>query len=1113
MGIPIKDRGIRWEEAYSDKSAYLKEQYENQVGPGSYFRWEGHDHTTGQDYYAVVTPGFSDKHGFHFFAALRKVPAENGASGKKFKNQAEALSYAYDTWRVPPPKTPIHKTYIANDLEGKPIVLENVHAALETAMTKEAMAYMTSAPFGKVFRRPGPKELPNDLRQAATMNMIMQPGAALGTSKTFQTVDLFDQGPAGAYSPEGNKSTQIMTGLATCQPPSEAVWNSVMSPEGVAIENRLIDVDRDSGAVGITPPQNPNSEVVRFDRIMMLHPTFRVSMERKAAFDDFMSKANLVSQLMPGAKPTKLNESPPSEEDRGNYSAVYSVPVDMLRTIRDGLETNQIASIEKMRWIDDNAAELYNHFLQTGQLKDAASAQKAMQTPVIEILRKQTRGQLMIYDPSGYPLGIKVKKIKRFDQEVAASDTQDAEDTFLIFGPGKIDPLLKSANGDLGLLKKMFAKNQIELTRDMFLDSRTCAPINRHIWSDLPEMDDNGKPILDKNSGQMMLKRSPLIDRNIPMDAPGGKVRVYNPESGRHDIIPLPSDVEPVQNIDGIPVLIRNASYHVLETKQGPDGNPVEEWHAIPSGETRLFDPNSKNKFQNGAVFTTYIKPEKASSRKSDVKDIQGKGHDSLGFFVGSKKTMSDMLFRNSKTPKKAQSVILQKHLPQLYSLVLPDGKQLLFPEDPDKNPNDPAVLHYKNNQPISGYYYIGQRQAASVPYTTKMPTDDNPIHIKRKGKRDDGTFGQLMAPNGQTLPDLLLYPKDVTQKYRGVTYVSNMGIGVEMVKAAMGYDDKQIGKYTDCDISDLHAGDDMAKAVNEMLDAGVKPEELSGPERLYAEIEKKGNDIPYSVLKEFAQVTDDPKYYQSRKGTVYKIVEQKADGTTELANKNYFVTEKKANSFLKWMTDTNPEKYAGKKIFVSPIENADLMVSAFRKKLENPNADPVVTKNLPPFTPKPEDQQPVGTAPVPETTPDGQPIAQQPGELLMPTEEDMRDVQPTTPAPAAQQPAVPEPAAEPAPQFKPPALAPGLVFQPKGPPAPAPQPEGPFKPQPTQSPFRVQLPPKTPTPTKKVPFNASAINRLIKLANKFDEEGQTEQANAIDNLIKVTLQKMKEGN
>jgi len=179
MGTPIKDRGIRWEENYGDKSLYLKQNFEEQVGPGSYFRWEGHDSTSGADYYAVVTPGFSKNHGFHFFAALRKMPADNGASGKKFKNQAEALSYAFETWRVPPPKTKPHKPYISRDLEGKPIVMENVHdAASDVWMVKEAMAFMSSGYAGAVFPNEGPKELYSRLFQAGVNGLIMNRGAA-----------------------------------------------------------------------------------------------------------------------------------------------------------------------------------------------------------------------------------------------------------------------------------------------------------------------------------------------------------------------------------------------------------------------------------------------------------------------------------------------------------------------------------------------------------------------------------------------------------------------------------------------------------------------------------------------------------------------------------------------------------------------------------------------------------------------------------------------------------------------------------------------------------------------------------------------------------------------
>ena len=68
MATPIKERGIKWQESYGDKSAPLKKSMEEQVGIGSYFRWEGYDHTTDTEYYVVVSPGYSEKKGYFFFA-------------------------------------------------------------------------------------------------------------------------------------------------------------------------------------------------------------------------------------------------------------------------------------------------------------------------------------------------------------------------------------------------------------------------------------------------------------------------------------------------------------------------------------------------------------------------------------------------------------------------------------------------------------------------------------------------------------------------------------------------------------------------------------------------------------------------------------------------------------------------------------------------------------------------------------------------------------------------------------------------------------------------------------------------------------------------------------
>ena len=129
MAKPIRERGIRWVETYGDKSTHLKREMHDQIGPGSYFRWEGHDSTTGNDYYVVVSPGFSKKKGYFFFAGLRKMPADHGASGKKFSTQAEALTHAFETWGVPRPQEKPAKPYTTNDIINKPIIMEIQHKA------------------------------------------------------------------------------------------------------------------------------------------------------------------------------------------------------------------------------------------------------------------------------------------------------------------------------------------------------------------------------------------------------------------------------------------------------------------------------------------------------------------------------------------------------------------------------------------------------------------------------------------------------------------------------------------------------------------------------------------------------------------------------------------------------------------------------------------------------------------------------------------------------------------------------------------------------------------------------------------------------------------------
>lgn len=82
----------------------LKKKFLKELGPGSYFRFEGHDNTTGNDYYIVVGPGYSKTKGKMFFAGIRKLPGEYSPNGEYFRSLRRAMSYAKEMWAVRFPK-------------------------------------------------------------------------------------------------------------------------------------------------------------------------------------------------------------------------------------------------------------------------------------------------------------------------------------------------------------------------------------------------------------------------------------------------------------------------------------------------------------------------------------------------------------------------------------------------------------------------------------------------------------------------------------------------------------------------------------------------------------------------------------------------------------------------------------------------------------------------------------------------------------------------------------------------------------------------------------------------------------------------------------------------
>jgi len=101
----LVEKDIDWREAYTDKTLFLQEQYNDVIGPGSYFRFEGADSASGDEYYCIVGPARIHKPRAKFFAGVRKLPATYSAGGKYFDSMDGAMTYAHETWGVPVPKS------------------------------------------------------------------------------------------------------------------------------------------------------------------------------------------------------------------------------------------------------------------------------------------------------------------------------------------------------------------------------------------------------------------------------------------------------------------------------------------------------------------------------------------------------------------------------------------------------------------------------------------------------------------------------------------------------------------------------------------------------------------------------------------------------------------------------------------------------------------------------------------------------------------------------------------------------------------------------------------------------------------------------------------------
>ena len=112
----LVEKDIDWHEEYTDKTLFLKEQFEDVVGPGSYYRFEGEDLGSGDEYYCILGPAKVHKPRAKFFAGVRKLPATYSAGGKYFDSLDAAARYARETWGVKTPDT--LKPYTSAQLYG-----------------------------------------------------------------------------------------------------------------------------------------------------------------------------------------------------------------------------------------------------------------------------------------------------------------------------------------------------------------------------------------------------------------------------------------------------------------------------------------------------------------------------------------------------------------------------------------------------------------------------------------------------------------------------------------------------------------------------------------------------------------------------------------------------------------------------------------------------------------------------------------------------------------------------------------------------------------------------------------------------------------------------------
>jgi hypothetical protein len=131
----LVEKNIDWHQVYTEKTQFLKDQFESVIGPGSYFRFEGRSND-GDEYYCIIGPAKLDQPRAKYFAGVRKLPATYSAGGKYFDSMDQAAIYARETWGVDTPRelkpyTSAHLHNIASKIDKWKEDREETHISKE----------------------------------------------------------------------------------------------------------------------------------------------------------------------------------------------------------------------------------------------------------------------------------------------------------------------------------------------------------------------------------------------------------------------------------------------------------------------------------------------------------------------------------------------------------------------------------------------------------------------------------------------------------------------------------------------------------------------------------------------------------------------------------------------------------------------------------------------------------------------------------------------------------------------------------------------------------------------------------------------------------------------